>query len=81
MHIDSKAAEAALVVNGRTFTVGQNVVFGPERFSPDLSTGKRLLAHEYTHMVQQDNGRFSSIVWRWKLKSNEKCRVVGVDRA
>ena len=59
----------------------QNVVFGPGQFSLGSSTGKRLLAHELTHVVQQDNGRPSSIVQRWKLKSNEKCLIADVDQA
>ena len=65
----------------RAFTVGKNVVFGPGQFSSGSSTGKRLLVHELTHVVQQDNGSPGSIVQRWKLKSNEKYLIAGIDRA
>ena len=61
--------------------MNQNVAFGPGPFSSGSSTRKRLLAHELTHVVQQDNGRPGSIAQRWKLKSNEKCLIAGVDRA
>ena len=75
------AAESVWAVNAQAITVGQNVVLGPGQFNPILSTGKRLLSHELTNVMQQDNGRSGSIVQRWKLKSNEKCLIAGVDRA
>ncbi len=68
-------------MNAQAITVGQNVVLGPGQFNPILSTGKRLLSHELTNVMQQDNGRSGSIVQRWKLKSNEKCLIASVDRA
>jgi uncharacterized protein DUF4157 len=57
VHTDHKMAESA-----RAFTVGQYVVFGPGQFSSGSSTGKRLLAHELTHVMQQDNSHPGSIV-------------------
>ena len=75
------AAESVWAVNAQAITVGQNVVLGPGQFNPILSTGKRLLSHELTNVMQQDNGRSGSIVQRWKLKSNEKCLIASVDRA
>jgi hypothetical protein len=56
VHTDSKAAEIARVVNARAFTIGRNVVFGDGEYAPGTSNGKRLLAHELTHVVQQSQG-------------------------
>ena len=35
------------------YTVSQDIVFGHGHFAPDTPEGKRLLAHELTHVVQQ----------------------------
>ena len=53
VHADSRAAEAARSVNARAFTVGPDVVFAPGQYAPRADSGKRLLAHELTHVVQQ----------------------------
>jgi hypothetical protein len=53
VHTDAKAAESARAVNALTFTVGQNVIFGPGQFSSGSFTCKRLLEHELTHVMQQ----------------------------
>ena len=53
MHTDTHAAESARMVNARAFTVGRNVVFGAGQYAPGASEGRRLMAHELTHVVQQ----------------------------
>jgi hypothetical protein len=53
IHADNQAAEAARAVNARAFTLGRDVVFGAEGYQPGASEGRRLLAHELTHTVQQ----------------------------
>lgn len=53
VHTDAKAAESAQAVNAVAFTVGRNVVFGEGQYAPETMTGRRVLAHELTHVVQQ----------------------------
>ncbi len=53
MHTDGKAANAAKSANARAFTIGKDVVFGAGQYSFRTSPGKRLLAHELTHVLQQ----------------------------
>lgn len=53
IHADAQAADSAHAVRARAYTVGQDVVFGAGQFSPGTTEGKRLLAHELTHTVQQ----------------------------
>jgi len=53
VHADSKASETAKSINARAFTKGKNIVFGAGQYSPETSKGRRLLAHELTHVVQQ----------------------------
>lgn len=55
VHMDKQAAEAAQAVNARAFTVGPNITFGRGQYSPNSIEGKRLLAHELTHVMQQSN--------------------------
>jgi hypothetical protein len=53
VHTDAKAAEAAQAVDARAFTVGKDVVFGAGQYAPGASGGRRLVAHELAHVVQQ----------------------------
>jgi hypothetical protein len=55
VHTDSQANEMASTVNARAFTVEREVVFGAGQYQPDKSEGRRLLAHELTHVVQQNS--------------------------
>lgn len=53
LHTDDSAAEAARAVQARAYTVGRDIVFGHGEYAPDTFEGKRLLAHELTHTIQQ----------------------------
>lgn len=55
IHSDSKASESAKAVNAAAYTVGSEIVLG-EGVSPQGEAGKRTLAHELTHVVQQRSG-------------------------
>lgn len=56
VHCGAAAKQSAQDVSAHAFTVGHNVVFGEGRFAPDTHDGRRLLAHELTHVVQQLGG-------------------------
>ncbi|MBD2520091.1 DUF4157 domain-containing protein [Nostoc sp. FACHB-973] len=53
VHTDVKAAESAQAVNALAYTVGQDVVFGAGQYAPGITAGKKLLAHELVHTLQQ----------------------------
>ncbi len=53
VHTDAAAAQSARDVSARAYTVGDKIVFAPGEFSPDSVDGRRLLAHELAHVVQQ----------------------------
>ena len=53
IHTGSRAAEAARPINAKAFTFGRDIVFGAGQYSPNTTIGKRLLAHELTHVAQQ----------------------------
>lgn len=56
VHTDAKAAESAREVHARAYTVGRDVVFGAGRYEPATTDGRRLIAHELTHVLQQSFG-------------------------
>ena len=53
VHADDAAAESARAVQARAYALGCDIVFGAGQYSPATSEGKRLVAHELTHVVQQ----------------------------
>jgi Domain of unknown function (DUF4157) len=53
VHTDASAAQSAHELNAHAYTAGHHVVFGEDRFAPQREAGRRLLAHELTHVVQQ----------------------------
>jgi hypothetical protein len=53
VHTGAAAEQSARDVNSNAYAVGNNVVFGTGQFAPQTHYGKRLLAHELTHVIQQ----------------------------
>jgi pyrrolidone-carboxylate peptidase len=53
VHTGTKADSAARAVNARALTYGRDVVFRAGEFRPESRGGRRLLAHELTHVLQQ----------------------------
>jgi hypothetical protein len=56
IHSGSEAAASAWAASARAYTVGNDVVFGEGRYAPETTEGRRLLAHELAHVVQQGRG-------------------------
>jgi hypothetical protein len=53
VHADARAADSARAVNASAYTVGRHVVLAAGADRPRSEQGRRLLAHELTHVVQQ----------------------------
>src|SRR3989454_1372591 len=56
VHTDAAASESARSVQAHAYTVGTDVVFQSGKYAPESDSGKRMLAHELTHVVQQRSG-------------------------
>jgi Domain of unknown function (DUF4157) len=54
IHTGEQAAASAQGVEARAFTVGSDVVFGAGEYAPGTTAGRKLLAHELTHVAQGD---------------------------
>jgi hypothetical protein len=55
VHTGRAAAESAESIQALAYTAGSDVVFGAERYAPETGEGRKLLAHELAHVVQQRN--------------------------
>ncbi len=53
IHNDSEAAATSEKLNAQAYTVGSNIAFGAGKYAPGTTAGRRLMAHELTHVVQQ----------------------------
>lgn len=53
VHTGEGAARSARALQAQAFTVGDEIVFGAGEYRPHAAAGKRLLAHELTHVAQQ----------------------------
>lgn len=54
IHDDATAADAARAVSANAFTVGRDIAFAEEQYRPGSDAGRRLLAHELAHVVQNE---------------------------
>ena len=53
VHTDTAAADAAAGLAARAYTIGHDIVFGAGQYDPGSHAGRRLIAHELAHVVQQ----------------------------
>jgi hypothetical protein len=53
IHTDNRADTLSQSLSARAFTTGSDVFFRQGEYSPGTSSGRELLAHELTHVVQQ----------------------------
>jgi len=56
VHHDATAAAGARDLGARAYALGSDVVFGAGAYAPHTLAGRRLIAHELTHVVQQRGG-------------------------
>ncbi|MCP4117495.1 MAG: DUF4157 domain-containing protein [Desulfobacteraceae bacterium] len=56
IHSDSNAARLSRSIDARAFTLESDIYFNQGKYSPTTRQGQHLLAHELTHVVQQNHG-------------------------
>ncbi len=57
VHTSSESDELNRALGARAFTTGQDVFFREGEYSPESSSGKELITHELSHVVQQGSGQ------------------------
>jgi len=55
VHADSTASRSAEAVAAQAYTVADDIVFNQRQYSPNSAQGRKLLAHELAHVVQQQD--------------------------
>lgn len=55
VHTDKEAAQSAKEVNAKAYTTGEHIVFNEGQYDTTSAEGKKLMAHELAHVVQQNS--------------------------
>jgi hypothetical protein len=81
VHTGPEATATARAVNALAYTVGQHIVVADGHAAAGTRAGRRLLAHELAHVVQQHNARFSPDELalagdRWEREADAAARAV-----
>jgi|GEM_PF-1942459 len=88
VHDNQLAVASAQAVGAKAYTVGDHLVFGGGMFNPTSVSGRKLLAHELTHVTQQSRApQLSSAVLRdlrigpandaWEEDASAQERIAG----
>jgi hypothetical protein len=64
VHTDGQASEMSKGINAKAFTTGNDIYFKSGEYTPNSEGGKKLLAHELTHVVQQNSNLSQSSIQR-----------------
>lgn len=72
IHTDGPANAASEKLNARAFTYGRDIAFASSEYKPETAEGRRLMAHELAHTVQQGQNR--QAVQRKVVKSKVDCQ-------
>ncbi|HEY5751980.1 MAG TPA: DUF4157 domain-containing protein [Chthoniobacterales bacterium] len=70
LHNGPAAAQSAGAIQARAFTIGQHIAFGEGQYHSETNAGKRLLAHELAHTIQQQ-GTHSPLIQRAEHRAQE----------
>ncbi len=79
VHTGAAAGRSATDLGAEAYTVGRDIVFGAGRFAPGTHEGRRLLAHELTHVVQQSGGGGPQLSTSTLARVQRSCSDGGCD--
>jgi hypothetical protein len=73
VHSGGAAEQSAREVNADAYTVGHHIVFGAGQLAPGPREGRRLIAHELTHVVQQESGvdQITGLIQRYESPEHQ----------
>jgi hypothetical protein len=66
VYADAAADQSARALHARAYTIGNEIMFKSGEYSPHTHSGRLLLAHELTHVLQQEAGISTGIIHRQK---------------
>jgi Domain of unknown function (DUF4157) len=76
VHTDTDAVRSAQSINALAYTTGPNIIFNQGQYSPQTDSGKRLLGHELTHVVQQHGVSGGKIMRQPAKKENPNQDII-----
>ena len=72
IHNSDESAQLSRSLNAKAFTVNNNIFFNSSQYQPETDSGKHLLAHELTHVVQQSPNKSSGgLVQRFESEEHQ----------
>ena len=82
IHTGNHAEQLAARLHARAFTYGNHIVFGRGEYQPDKDTGKHLMAHELTHVLQQNHQlgrtiRRTPSISQWEVHNTDGSNTAG----
>jgi Domain of unknown function (DUF4157) len=73
LHADNRAAQSAQAIDAIAYTVGNHIAFGANQHQSRTFAGRRLLAHELTHVMQQNESPPQANMIRRLVGSSSNC--------
>ena len=80
VHTNAKAAKSARTINALAYTIGHNVVFRDGYYAPNLGIGRQLLAHELTHVIQQQMSGMREGTYSLQKSQNAELEAEGISK-
>ena len=77
IHNNDESAQLNRSLNAKAFTVSNNIYFNSGYYQPETNSGKHLLAHELTHVVQQ-GGEINKAVLQRKSYAPDVQKAFGL---
>jgi hypothetical protein len=71
IHTDARASASARAVGALAYAHGRNIVFRAGSYAPGTPAGRRLLAHELTHVAQHEQGRTDALLHRYESAEHQ----------
>ena len=71
VHVGSNSARSASSISAKAYIAGRNIVFSSGQYQPQSQKGKKLLAHELTHVVQQSKAN-NQVIQRDRYSPDER---------
>ena len=81
VHTDGQANELSQSLKARAFTTGQDIFFKGSEYEPRSASGQQLIAHELTHVMQQNQVSKAHPASPGESERTEAGGAVGRDRA
>lgn len=80
IHHDARADRLNRMVDAKAFTTNGHVFFEKGQYRPETAAGRKLIAHELAHVVQQNHGLLSRFQLR-RSSAESDAEVVGTRSA